>query len=65
MNTNQYVTVTVFQLEKIFGDSPEAVEFIGELTKGDLAILRFGICLQRRSISSKSMRSYGKHMHFC
>ena len=34
METDQYVTMTIFQLEKEFGDSDEAKEFIAELIKG-------------------------------
>ena len=34
LDTDQYVTMTIFQLEKEFGDGTEAQEFIAELIKG-------------------------------
>ncbi|CAE7780089.1 unnamed protein product [Symbiodinium necroappetens] len=34
METDQYVTMTILQMEKEFGDSEEAQEFIAEICKG-------------------------------
>ena len=34
VDSDQYVTMTIFQLEKEFGESQEAQEFIEELIKG-------------------------------
>ena len=34
--SDQYVTMSILQLEKEFGDGPDAQEFIGELIKGNL-----------------------------
>ena len=36
VESDQYVTMTVLQLEKEFGDSEDAKEFINELIKGSL-----------------------------
>ena len=33
-DTDQYVTMTIFQLEKEFGDGPDAQAFIDQLIKG-------------------------------
>ena len=37
METDQYVTMTVLQMEKEFGDSEEAQAFIAEITKGAMS----------------------------
>ncbi|CAE7210736.1 unnamed protein product, partial [Symbiodinium necroappetens] len=34
LRSDRYVTVTLFQLEKIYGSTPEAKEFISQLVKG-------------------------------
>ena len=39
METDQYVTMTVFQLEKEFGDSEEAQAFIQEIISGAIAAI--------------------------
>ena len=44
LSTDKYVTMTIFQLEKEFGDSEEAKEFIQELIKGNLDLT--GLCLR-------------------
>ncbi|CAL1133390.1 unnamed protein product [Cladocopium goreaui] len=38
LRTDRYVTVTVFQLEKMFGKSQEAKEFIAELCRGQQGV---------------------------
>ncbi|CAK9088335.1 UBA domain-containing protein [Durusdinium trenchii] len=38
LRSDRYTTVTLFQLEKLYGKSKEAKEFIKELIKGDLSL---------------------------